>query len=491
MRERAKTAVELVDALMRVTVLDDLRTRRLCVDWARSSLDQQVYVAEFEDKKPHLFAMVKAFGDVPDGWRQLVRTVREFAHYDLPSAHAANLVEPVPGSPLEAEARQELCRLTRDLDRAAVPDLSRLFGYCAPEAYGPLPATVRTVWEAYELLEQCNVPPDGVPYTLRFLQAVAVAVGPKVGDPLRGWLSRTVLAGQPDGRAAREILHKSRETAGDWLAEADGAAYLLIRLRQATDSPDDVWLTCWTSTGQSWQPRQRDDRYLALADVPSHVARLVDQEEARLRNHHGSLVLEFILPVDLVNLAVEDWTRAEVFGEAAWEGLLAPPLGLEYQVVVRSLERIEALQLHRVWNKRWGVLTGGDGGRTHRCEQGAGARQWDLYTRLLHDPAIVLMALGSSPDDACGRAELLLGIRAGLPVLVWAHEGSLSDDDHAVAERIAGRGGWDSFLKEMGRLRFPPGSRDDGGEGSGSVGSRIAVLWDDPERLPELPEVAG
>lgn len=480
-------ATQLVDALMKVPVLDSLRSRRLCVDTALDRLRQRLSVSEFEDKKLHLVEMVRIFGTVPQGWQKLVDTVRFLADYDLPSEQAAALahgpVHPV-GDPGQ---RSELAALLGGLDRTTVPELERLFSFAAGDGFGPLPESVRTAWEAYELLEQCNVPPDGVPRTVRFVQEIAYTVGPGLGDPLRRWLSRHVRTVTHHGTEAMNVLGSTRRTTGEWRRQPQGSAYVVIRLQPCSDARDEVWLTCWTSTGGNWEPRQRDDRRLPFADVPGHVAQLIDREEARLRNHRGGVVLEFVLPVDMVNEPIEDWPRTNPFREVDGGVSFTPSLGADYKVVIRSLERMEALQLHRVWNERWGVLTSGTGGRVHRCNDGDGAQQQLLYAKLKQDPAIVLMALGSSPEDPAGRSELILGLQAGLPVLLWAHQGHLGAREHAAADHVAETGAWHALLDDVTRLRFAPDPRDDG---QGSIRSRIAVLWDDPNRLPEAPESA-
>jgi hypothetical protein len=487
--EGPETAAQLVDALMKVPVLDSLRYRRLCVDTALDRLRERLSVSEFDEKKPHLVEMVRVFGTVPQGWPRLAEAVQFLADYDLPSERAAALAHPSAPSGGDPAHRRELASLLAGLDRKSVPELGTLFSFAAGDGFGPLPEGVRTAWEAYELLEHCNVPTDGVPRAVRFVQEVAYVVGPRLGDPLRGWLSRHVRTATSHGPEALRILENTRKATGSWRRGSSNAAYLVIRLHPCTDSPDHVWLTCWTSTGDAWEPRQRDDRRLPLAEVPSRVAALIDQEEARLRHHHGGIVLEFILPITMANVPVENWPRANPFGGKAPDADFAPPFGMEYKVVIRSLERMEALQLHRVWNERWDVLARGAEGRVHRCENGDGSQKHLLYAKLKRDPAIVLMALGSSPEDPVGRNELMLGLQAGLPVLLWAHQGPLSDRDHAAANRVADSGGWDALLDQVTRLRFSPGTRDDGREGP--IGSRIAVLWDDPSRLPEVPESAS
>lgn len=88
---------QLVEALMRVSVMEDRRSRRMCVDRALHRLGQRLPVAEFGDKKPHIVEMVRVFGAVPQGWLRLVEAVRYLADDDLASLQASALVEsPLP-----------------------------------------------------------------------------------------------------------------------------------------------------------------------------------------------------------------------------------------------------------------------------------------------------------------------------------------------------------------------------------------------------------
>ncbi|MFF9622526.1 hypothetical protein [Streptomyces griseosporeus] len=481
-----ETAEQLADALMKVSVLDELEVRRLCVVEAMDRLRLRISVPEFDDKKIHIVAIVRAFGAVREGWRHLTEAVQFLADYDLPSRQAAGLAHPVLPPLLDDPGQLELSRLLAGLDRTTVPQLPAVYHSAAGDHFGPLPATVHTAWEAYQLLSHTNRPAHGAPRTVRFLQELAVVLTPERGDALRSWISRRVRDDARDSLEAQWILDDSRTYAGSWRKDPAHPAYLLIRLAPSTTSPDRVDLTCWASSGESWAPRRREERSVDAAEVRREVAALLDREEARLRTHRGGIVLEFILPFSLVNEPVEEWPRNNPFGaERVWDSELGgPPLGLDYTVVVRSLERIEALQLHRVWNERWDVLTGGEGrARVHQCAHGDGARREALYERLAGDPSVVLMTLGSPPDEAHGKTELAIGLQAGVPLLVWRRA---TDDPHApaVAEAVL-EGPLSEVLDRLTRLRSAPRTGDHYAEGPGS---RLAVLWDDPNRLPELPE---
>ncbi|MEU9337875.1 hypothetical protein AB0D49_32705 [Streptomyces sp. NPDC048290] len=481
------TTDQLADALMQVRVLDDLEVRRLCVLDALDRLRLRLSIPEFDDKKIHVVAMVRAFGTVPNGWRRLTEAVQHLADHDLPSRHAAALAHPVVPPVVDGSALHELERALAGLDRTSVPELPAVYHAAAGEHFGPLPPAVHTAWDAYRLLTHTNRPLDGPPRTVRFVQELAAVIPADRGDPLRAWLGRQVRATAPSSDAAQADLHASRSRAGGWRKEPRHPAHLLIRIVPSTATPDRVDISCWVNSGPAWEPRRREERSVPAAEMRLHVATLLDREEARLRTHRGGLVLEFILPLALLNEPVEDWPRHSAFGpEKVWDNDLGgPPIGVGHPVVVRSLERIEALQLHRVWNERWDVLTdGGAQARVHQCAPGDGARRDWLYARLSDRPDVVLMTLGSPPDDQHGRTELLIGLQAGLPLLVWSRSPAPAGTPPPLAEDVL-EGAPGDVLEQLTRLRSAPGTGDHNG---GGPRPRLAVLWDDPNRLPEVPD---
>ncbi|WP_069761739.1 hypothetical protein [Streptomyces sp. LUP47B] len=480
-------AARLADALMKVSVLDTVDARRLCVLDAMERLRLRLSVAEFDDKKMHIVTMVRAFGSVAAGWQRLTEAVQHLADYDLPSRHAASLAHPVVPPVLDDRTQEQLKALLEGLDRTNVPELPAVYHAAAGAHFGPLPDFVHTAWDAHQLLAHTNRPTDGAPRTVRFLQGLAMVLTPERGDAVRSWVSHQVRAGARGHLEAQRILDDSRESAGGSAEKSVRPAYLLIRLAPSTTSPDRVDISCWASSGATWEPRRREQCSVPASTVRRHVATLIDREESRLRTHRGSLVLEFILPLSMMNEPVEEWSRHAAFGQhSVWDSELGgPPIGTDYKVVVRSKERIDALQLHRVWNERWDVLsTDEQQAGTHHCAAGDGARAESLYEYLRRTPDIVLMILGSPPDDDNGRKELLAGLQAGLPLLLWRRRGASAGHPVTLAEGLL-EGDLHEVLDRLTCLRSAPhpGDHDAGGSGP-----RLAVLWDDPNRLPEVPE---
>ncbi|MCT7356178.1 hypothetical protein N4P33_29105, partial [Streptomyces sp. 15-116A] len=187
-----ESAARLADALMKVSVLDEIANRRLCVTEAEARLRARISVPESPEKKIHVISMVRAFGAVPRGWRALTEAVQYVADYDLPSRHAASLAHTVALPVFEDAAEHALRGLLVGLDRTTVPGLDDVYQAAAGPHFGPLPPGVNTAWEAHQLLAHTNWPADGVPRAVRFLTALAAALTPERGDPVRDWVARQV-----------------------------------------------------------------------------------------------------------------------------------------------------------------------------------------------------------------------------------------------------------------------------------------------------------
>jgi hypothetical protein len=200
--------------------------------------------------------------------------------------------------------------------------------------------------------------------------------------------------------------------------------------------------------------------------------------------HPEQLRLEFLLPNFLINLSVDQWRIGPV------------TLGVQYQVVVRSVTRLEELSgTYRRWQDTWA--------RARRAEffsvsgePGAGVRLADavdwlaerdaaqdpdqVFVTLIRPDGPVCLFLTQSPvPDHC--AALMVALRAGIPVLLWSRSpaadlvsgliGLLPDDgasfllpdlpDRVFASRrsSAGRGVGDHDLARNLTLLYDDGSR--------------------------------
>lgn len=319
----------------------------------------------------------------------------------------------------------------------------------------------------FQELEQLNSSPGGVPPSLLFLERLAAQVEPGLAEELRAWVRRQAtrlgvpvpVVGEPVGAAIREDAH------------------LVIRLERDAMDEDRYEMRPWTQLGSD-APRAGEEFVGSLHLIQQHVVELVADAEADWATDAGIIRLEFVLPRELLNLPIDQWP-GHVEGEPP------QPLGLRHQIVVRSLDRMRTKHWHRPWRKRWEDLWTRSW-RTPGSLVWADARDPVELRRLdatlaTHDQ--VVMALAHRPPErpAAWGDEVTIGLRAGMPVMLWLREDRFADGFETVVDTLLDAGG---DLPESARLLRSKAFSADRPETH--VGSHVTLLWDDPNRLIEL-----
>ncbi|MFF0445149.1 hypothetical protein ACFYT4_01810 [Streptomyces sp. NPDC004609] len=255
------------------------------------------------------------------------------------------------------------------------------------------------------------------------------------------------------------------------------ADYLIIRLHRLLDASGgrDMLLSHWWRVHPGEQLRG-EDRRIGLSDAEREVRALVRQAESEWAYFLKSdLALEFFLPQDLLNLGVERWRKASFQGVGA-------VLGEDHQVVVRSLDRLNRRDMHGRWGERWDSFADGRAGRVHWFPE-------DGRTRVHPGPQPAVVVLSGPPGGPReGRAakadpdELSEALRDGVPVALWdRREGSdplFRDALRSLLDRHDPR----ELPAVVKALRIACNGRDP--EGDVMIGRYVALLWDDPNRMP-------
>jgi transcriptional regulator with XRE-family HTH domain len=231
----------------------------------------------------------------------------------------------------------------------------------------------------------------------------------------------------------------------------------------------------WLRKGLANHPSLRgEDRVARRDDLEQLIGEIITAAETAWSDWSGEVRVEFVLPLDLINLPVDRWRVPE----------LDVPLGVQYPVVVRSLERMRAQNWHRVWRSRWRHLAAEPGASLVLRGDSTDKPDSHGFARQLHaDPRYVGMVLSEPPvrADGQGVTEMTQALRAGLPFLVWSR-----DDCHAptfrdaVAELLG-----DGELADLPeRVRDMRRRAETAPTGDGDTGPQhLAVLWDDPDQL--------
>jgi hypothetical protein len=253
------------------------------------------------------------------------------------------------------------------------------------------------------------------------------------------------------------------------------------------DGSGDVVVHTWHNTDpQRWAPVPSGSAMLAL-DALGHVvedglrqmARLTARADAaRPDDEAPPSCVEFVLPFDLLN--------HDVAGLRYRIGEGPPiPLGLRHPVHLRSLERMRSddVALRRAWQERWRALETG-GIRVHEWKA-SDERPLDAWQTTLAGESGYTVALLDSPADAKASEALKAAVAEGVGVAVWDRRGSFAEERREVVRAVfASLHRHEQLPTVIHRLRRNAQSHDDG---MSLLGSHIALLWDDPGRVIDIP----
>jgi nucleoside phosphorylase len=354
----------------------------------------------------------------------------------------------------------------------------------------PLPSMApATVHELVDHLAGVNADADGVPPALALVEAIAERVGPDLAAGLRHWTEE--VAGRL--QIVDLVRRHRRSAAGDGgrppgtggdVATPDrpGAIRPCLVIQIVPDGIDRerCVISYWIQyRSGAWRPEPGGDpRPTLLSRAEAVVESAVRHAETAWRETSDQVAVEFLLPTQLLHLAVE-WWRIEL------ESAAPSPLCLDYPVVVRSLDRMRAGYRHRAWTRRWNALWH-DPPAHHLYWGRAGDAGTDVThwnTRLRDDGAVTSVVLSASPQDEAGRVELELALGAGVPVILWDRRERLQEETVELIKDLT-RGHPDELPTRLHRLRANA-AKTPGREQQAHPGRHLALLWDDPYRPVE------
>jgi nucleoside phosphorylase len=392
--------------------------------------------------------------------RAMLEVCRPFPELRLPGG------EQVLGLLADPE-REALVRLIRQ-----VPDVDpRTLWYASAGDLTPAPTgELSTVEQVLDHLASVNAGSDGLPPALALVEILALRADLALCERLREW---------NDAQARRlqvtDALRRWRERNP---AGAGGAAVPSVIVQIELDGLDRqrCQVSHWIQRRRgSWQPQRRGDiRNVALAKLEREVARIVEGAE-NTWHEGGEVAVEFVLPTVLMSLPVQWWRTHPESDQPS-------PLGLDYPVVVRSLERMRATNHRRMWVNRWNSLFRQPyqhhihWGVAEDDETDLGA--WDAQLRV--DDTINSVVLSEPPDSRAGRAELEMALRAGIPVIMWDRRARPPASIRGVILALT-KGDPHDLPHRMRRLRGEAASARLA-ERATHPGQYLALLWDDPNR---------
>lgn len=385
------------------------------------------------------------------------------------------------------ELRAALCsiRLTPvGDDRGELGALRRLVVTATESRIEELPPHCSTLWHVFVFLAGANALPGKLPPCMVLLECVAQELNdPALARKLRKW-----------NRSRAEHWHFAELLDSAWWRATEPPnepqdVHLIIRIEPDPAGSNRLLISHW----RQWDPDVRRLQHGANMLVPASaleatVNRIVIEMEAMLGaradlTRTGEFWLEFVLPADMLNLPVQLWPKTALLGEVV-------PLALDHPIVVRSLERIDTPHLRRAWKQRWINLSTGQ--VKSYWSKPNGVDYFDrLDAELSYDKSIMSVVLSQPPAPGNDTAlrELIAALRVGVPAIIW-HQADCSSVEfrEAVATMMAD-GDLVELPQRVARLRREALRQP--AEPQGHPCRQLALLWDDPGRLPQPPRGIG
>lgn len=386
-------------------------------------------------------------------------------------------VRPIEGINGESEVLgvipdEEQDRLYGWLTRLEVPNLTTLFSRAAGPAI-PVPR-LASPWEMFTYLADHNAGADGVPPALSFLQLLAAEAGGPVGSDVMAWVDQ-------QARRFRLVPALEQRRTNRVPIPAEPHLRLVIALEPDSIEPTRrCVLSFWRQDDPlAWPPPRGGVLEVTVEDLEHHVDKVIVSAERVWSSTVISVAVEFLLPRALLDLPIRQWRKDHDSGQPR-------PLAFDYQLTVRSLERMRATHWHRVWHLRWdSMLKDPSTDRIHPF--GPTQLEEQPIDAVLSDPHWVGLVMTEPPSPQAepgdGVDELTAAFQAGLPLVFWHPAAGTEDLRKLVHWLLAG---------ENGFLDVPARHKSASVSSTLPVNDNLArdlvVMLDDPSRVIVLDE---
>lgn len=476
----------LVHALMRVSCLAELSGRNLVTRIVSDELEHPLPVVEYSQARTHLLSLVDACRQRPDGLSTLLYVLDRVEPGSKAMIEVRRVItEMIAYDTISPEDRKQLFSL---LSGVVIPDIGGIYRFVAGAAALDLPEQT-TYQEMFRALETLNANVDGIPKPIVFVEHLAARVRPDLAMELRRWVD--VQAGRIG--LETELAELRDQLAGIVLPAPPrrSDAYVIFQIERAGPAGDRYRISTWRQLDVSdgWSPdRGPDIIATGMTETKYRVAEVIEAVEGEWAQYEPNIRLEFLLSAELLNLDVDQW-------QWETESRFPMPMGCRFFVSIRSLERMKAKKWHRSWFSRWKELKAqvdANGGVAPGCgfrnrgSDSTGLRH--LTAHLERSPAIVSLILSAPPVIGAPHAdEVEIGLRAGIPVIIWHRETCDSEEFFAAVDEVL----HDSSTRQLlDRARMIRANAFADGTGPKHVGSQLTIMWDDPERMV-IPVVEG
>ncbi|WP_308406678.1 SAV_2336 N-terminal domain-related protein [Streptomyces sp. AC555_RSS877] len=481
----------LTNALVELGCMEDRESRLQFAALLGDQLGLSVDLRGVKQRED-IIALVQTALDVAGGEHVLLAVVR-ICEGPLAATELEQLLMPRggvgrweagPSGPLSHEETNSALALLGK--PAGNPSETRLRELLADQLGGADLPTGLSLTQLFHYLLDFNAQPDGLPPAVLLMECAAQSsLNPSYRRALSDWA-------EDWARRSGLLAQLERRRAYPPAVETDPSIprCLVIVVEHTRDGSGEILVRPWLNTvpGQ-WNPQPGEPATTTLDGLGTAVERALRQgarlwsaprEPEPSGRAQSPPYIEFVLPNDLLNYDVAGLTTR--IGDG---GPL--PLGLEYGVHVRSLERMRASDalVRERWQERWRALRS-QGVKVHGWSESDAGRldAWQTALAMESDCTAVVL---DAPDGGPATNALNAAIAEGIGIAVWDRRGELADERREVVSAVfASVRTPDQIPMAIHRLRRNAEVR---GDGPSLLGRHIALMWDDPTRLVDLDTV--
>ncbi|MBQ0901294.1 hypothetical protein [Micromonospora sp. U21] len=481
--QRHRIEEELVNVLGGMRLLQQQSSRELAVERLRERLGNRVSVNDFANPRQQSVEIAgTCLGELPT-----LISVVELIDPEAPQLTSLRRLRHEVDA-IDLLAEEDWTELRPALLSQRVDSLGRLYQRASEHKLSTPPSWCLTAWDVFVYLTGQNSPPRGLPPNVLFLVLLEHEVAPETATQIRHRNRR-----EASRLGLTADLDRCRATVNAGTGQPEPYVYLVIQVEPDLEPGSDDRYTVshyrqWHGNGTWHSRRWGQVSDVARDDLESIVERIVRDMEVEWFDRRAEVAVELVLPVKLLNEDVAWWRK-----EPASVHLEQKVLAMDYPVVLRSWDRLRERGWHRAWRRRWERLQAEPGhSRIYRSRPDGIAYLTRLEAELTADERWSTVLLSEAPSEAhpLRFKEVMTALRAGLPVIVW-HRTRTSDTELWEEIRDMTADGRIAHLpvhvrqSRLDALRLEPLHADR------HTGRHLVVLWDDPDRTPELHQSTG
>jgi hypothetical protein len=338
-----------------------------------------------------------------------------------------------------------------------------------------------------DLWERRRLRHNSFPSVFQFTARIARQTeDPQIAEELRNWM-RSAIPYVDASLTAANLEAMDAVIAAMDAAPPPAPSHLIVELAPETEDEEATQHTHYRLEVLFWRHGARapilwysaEEPSLSLEEVPEQLNKILT---AHKNTWVGSeLILEFFVPLNLICAEIDQWENKMARTKGA-------KYGMDYPVVIRSLERVRDRVGWSKWRQKWRQFQ--YLAQLHHMEHVYWISSRDQYeplvlrNQVLDPEDVICLALAYAPAPHLDKERIFDPLLdAGLPVAFWPRPCAYVADQPQIIQTLLQQmfvGQPLAMLpKQVQKARLAAV-----GDNAQALANYLTLLWDDPERIP-------